>query len=77
MGRFVLTCASYPCEPSQANPSLGTPDTLPHCLLTYSYKGYAGRVYICCSVNIKATIKANRVITVTAIAGNSYYHSAC
>lgn len=49
----------------------------PHCLLTYSYKVYAGRVYICCSVNIKATIKANRVITVTAIAGKSYYHSAC
>lgn len=44
----------------------------PHCLLTYSYKGYAGRVDICCSVNIKATIKASRVITVTAIAGNSY-----
>lgn len=43
-----------------------------HCLLTYSYKGYAGRVDICCSVNIKATIKASRVITVTAIAGNSY-----
>nr|DAP67788.1 MAG TPA: hypothetical protein [Caudoviricetes sp.] len=32
MGRFVLTCTSYPCEPSQSNLSLGAPDTLPHCL---------------------------------------------
>ena len=45
---------------------------VPHCLLTYSYKGYAGRVDCCCCVNIKATIKASRVITVTAIAGDSY-----
>lgn len=44
----------------------------PHCLLTYSYKGYAGRVDCCCCVNIKVSIKASRVITVTAIAGNSY-----
>lgn len=43
-----------------------------HCLLTYSYKGYASGVDLCCCVNIKATIKANRVITVTAIAGNTY-----
>ena len=43
-----------------------------HCLLTYNYKGYAGRVDWCICVNIKATIKANRVITVTAIAGNPY-----
>lgn len=34
MGRFVLTRVSYPCEPSQANLSLGAPDTLPHCLST-------------------------------------------
>ena len=51
---------------------VATFSTFPHCLLTYSYKGYAGRVDICCSINIKATIKASRVITVTAIAGNSY-----